>query len=205
MLNILKRKIHRNIWVIRLSFFIQKIRRHFNSNKGYHVDKIEKIISAKILFDINYLYETGTYIGITTNYVQRYFYHVYSIELSKELADEARSYFRKNKNVSIIQGDSGLLIGNLVKDNKEKKLFWLDAHYSAGATASSAVFGDTPISKEIEEILKYWIPESIILIDDARCFNGQNNYPTISDLTKFILSKNLGLRVFVNKEIIHIL
>jgi hypothetical protein len=205
MTGILKRKVHRNIWVIRLSFFIQKIRRHFNPKKGYHIDKIEKILSARILFNIDFFFETGTYIGVTTNYLQNYFSKMYSIELSKELAAEAQHYFRNKKHISIVQGDSGLLLENIIKNDTTKKLFWLDAHYSEGVTASSATFGETPISKEIEEILKYWIVGSVILIDDARCFTGTHNYPTIPDITKFVLSKNLGLRVFVDKDIIHIL
>lgn len=205
MTDILKRKIHRNIWFIRLSFLIQKIKRHLNPDGGFHVNKIEKILSAKILFDIDFFLETGTYIGITTNYVQKYFSRVYSIELSKELANEAQKYFKNKKNVSIIQGDSGLLLEGIIKGNNSRKLFWLDTHYSAGITATSVDFGDTPISKEIEEILKYWIVGSVILIDDARLFDGQNNYPTVSDLTNFVIGKNLGLKVFVNKDIIHVL
>lgn len=205
MIDILKRKIHRNIWFIRLSFLMQKIKRHLSPDRGFHINKIEKILSAKILFDIDFFLETGTYLGITTNYVQKYFSRVYSIELSKELANEAQKYFKNKKNVSIIQGDSGLLLEGIMKGNNTRKLFWLDAHYSAGITATSVDFGDTPISKEIEEILKYWIVGSVILIDDARLFNGQNNYPTVSDLTSFIIGKNLGLKVFVSKDIIHVL
>jgi len=204
-MGIVKRKIIRNILVIKLSFLNQKIKRYFNHQKVFHIDKIEKIMAAKTLFQIDFFLETGTYIGITTNYVKKYFSSIYSIELNKGLAAEAQKYFRNKKNVSIISGDSGLLLEGLIKTNDEKKLFWLDAHYSAGITVSSIEFGDTPISKEIEEILKYWIMGSVILIDDARMFNGQNNYPTISDLTKTIVDKNLGLKIFVDKDIIHIL
>jgi hypothetical protein len=205
MLDTLKREINRNIYFIKMSFLIQKIKRLLKPNATYHIDKIEKILAAKTLYNINFFLETGTYIGVTTNYVNKYFSKIYSIELSKELAKEAQSYFKNKKNISIIQGDSGLLIGDIVKNDTTKKLFWLDAHYSAGVTASSTTFGETPISKEIDEILKYWIEGSVILIDDARLFNGNNNYPTISDLTKFVISKNLGLEVFIDKDIIHIL
>ncbi len=205
MIKTLKRKINRNIWYIRSSFLIQKTKRYLDPTRGFHIDKIDKILAAKKLFGINVFIETGTYLGVTTNYVQSFFSKVYSIELSETLSSEARHHFRGKKHISILQGDSGLLLEDLVKNNIEKKLFWLDAHYSAGITASSANFGDTPISKEIEEILKYWVPESVVLIDDASLFIGKNNYPTIADVTSFVASHNLGLKVFVDKGIIHIL
>jgi hypothetical protein len=205
MKKILKRNIYRNIWIIKSTFLFQKIKRWMNPNKRFHIDKIEKILAAKTLFNIDLFIETGTYLGVTTNYVRKYFSKIYSIELSKDLAKEACSYFKNKKNITIIQGDSGLLIGEILKENTSKKIFWLDAHYSAGITACSTTFGDTPISKEIEEILKYWVTESVILIDDARLFTGKDNYPTVSDLTKFITDKNQKLKVFLDKDIIHIL
>lgn len=201
----IKRNIKRNIFFIKIELFTQKLRKIKNKEKLFHIDKIEKILSAKRLFNLETFIETGTYLGVTTNFLNKYFSKIYSIELSKELANEAQSYFKNKKNISIIQGDSGLLIEDILKKDITEKLFWLDAHYSAGITASSTNFGDTPISKEVEVILNYWVPNSVILIDDARLFVGKDNYPTISELTNFITSKNLNLKVFIDKDIIHIL
>lgn len=205
MLKHIKRNIKRNIVTIKTELFVQKIKRSANKNNFYHVNKIEKILAAKHLFNIDTFIETGTYLGVTTNYMSRHFSDLYSIELNKELALEAKKYFKNKKHINILQGDSGHIIENIVKVNKFKKLFWLDAHYSAGITASSSDFGDTPISKEIEIVLNYWVPESVVLIDDARLFIGKNGYPTIADLTQFILSKKLDLKVFIDRDIIHIL
>jgi hypothetical protein len=205
MIPVLKRKIHRNIWFIKSSFFVQKVKRSLHPERGFHLDKVDKILAAKELFGIDFFLETGTYLGTTVNYVKDYFSQVYSVELSKDLASEAQSYFKKIKHVSILQGDSGLLIAKIIKDNPAKKLFWLDAHYSAGITASSAHFGDTPISQEVEEILSRWVEGSVILIDDARLFVGKDNYPTLQDLKEFVVKKNLNLKMFVDKDIICIL
>lgn len=175
-----------------------------NPERGFHIDKIDTILSAREFFGIDFFLETGTYLGVTTNYVKKFFTTVFTIELSVDLAHEAAQYFKNDKKVNILQGDSGLLIETIIKNNNEKKLFWLDAHYSAGMTATSVDFGDTPISKEVEDILTHWVPGSVILIDDARHFVGKDNYPRLEDLEKFLLSKQASLRFFVIKDIIHI-
>ena len=87
---------------------------------------------------------------------------------------------------------------------KEPAIFWLDAHYSAGVTSRSLVFGDTPISKELEVIFKDWKNGSVIVIDDAVYFNGTNNYPTIEEVSSFITKQNLGLKILVKNGSINI-
>jgi hypothetical protein len=205
MIKKLKRKIKRNISIIKSEFLIQKVKRFINNDKLFHINKIEKILAAKELFDIDTFIETGTYLGVTTNYVKNYFKRLFSIELSKILADEARQYFINKKHIEILQGDSGLLIEKIIKNNNSKKLFWLDAHYSAGITEASTDFGHTPISKELDIVLNNWVHNSVILIDDARLFNGTDNYPRVDDLITFVKSKDLNLKVFIDKDIIHIL
>ncbi len=205
MIQNIKRNIKRNIAVIKSEFLIQKIKRSVHKDKLFHINKIEKILAAKELFNIDTFIETGTYLGVTTNYVKKYFKKLYSIELSETLANEAKKYFKNKKQVEILQGDSGLLIEKIVQNNTSKKLFWLDAHYSAGITEASADFGHTPISKELEIVLNHWVDESVVLIDDARLFNGTDNYPHMKDLVEFVQSKNLKLKVFTDKDIIHIL
>lgn len=205
MIQKIKRNIKRNIAVIKSEFIIQKIKQSLHNDKLFHVNKIEKILAAQELFNINTFIETGTYLGVTTNYIKKYFKKVYSIELSETLANEAKKYFKNKENIEILQGDSGLLIEKIVQNNTSKKLFWLDAHYSAGITKASANFGYTPISKELEVVLNHWIIGSVVLIDDARLFNGKDNYPDINDLIEFVKSKNLNLKIFISKDIIHIL
>lgn len=205
MIKRLKRAVHRNSTYLQFYFLSQRIKKYLNPHNNFHIDKIEKILAARTLYNIDLFVETGTYLGVTTAYVQKFFKRVYSIELSETLAQEAMHHFKNKPHVTILQGDSGLLLGKIVAENPVKKIFWLDAHYSAGITASSATFGDTPISKEIEEILNHWVDKSVILVDDAGLFVGKDNYPTLESLIAFVASKDLGLKVFVDKEIIHIL
>jgi hypothetical protein len=62
----------------------------------------------------------------------------------------------------------------------------LDAHYSAGVTARGKT--DTPILEELDTIFAL-CPECVVLIDDARCFDGKNGYPTLAELKKYTAAK----------------
>ena len=83
-------------------------------------------------------------------------------------------------------GDSIDVLPEILAKIEQPCLFWLDAHYSGGVTAKGKK--ETPILQEIQYILNHDIDRHIILIDDARCFNGQNDYPTIQELKNIILS-----------------
>ena len=119
---------------------------------------------------------------------QPYVDRVFTIELDKKLASNAQKRFAYTKKVHVIQGDSKIVLQELLKDINEPCLFWLDAHYSGGKTAC----GDksTPIEKEFEIIFGHKnVQQHLLLIDDARCFNGENDYPRLEDVEKSIENK----------------
>ena len=130
--------------------------------------------------------ETGTYMGDTTNDVSDIFNKLYSIELDEVLFKNAVKRFKNKKNITIIQGDSGEQLENLLNVKNainQTTLFWLDGHYSAGITARGELV--TPVIKEITSIKKHSEKngiEHIILIDDANLFNGTDDYPTIEEM-----------------------
>ena len=88
------------------------------------------------------------------------------------------------RNVRLIEGDSGIRLPEMLADIRRPVLFWLDGHYSAGVTASAALH--TPISAELQAILRHPVKGHVILIDDARCFDGSNDYPHIDDLLRVV-------------------
>ena len=54
-----------------------------------------------------------------------------------------------------------------------------------GSTAKGQV--DTPIVQEMKCILNHKMAENhVTLIDDARCFTGENDYPTLETLERII-------------------
>lgn len=133
--------------------------------------------------------ETGTYKGKMVYAVMPYIDNIYTIELSEFHFERAQNRFAGYPNIKIIQGQSGHILPEILKDISKSCLFWLDAHFSGGSTAKSG--SETPIMQEIECILKHHkADEHIILIDDARCFTGQTDYPTIEALKNFIFNNH---------------
>jgi hypothetical protein len=63
-------------------------------------------------------------------------------------------------------------------------LFWLDAHYCGGMTAKGSE--ETPVIKELTQVLAHPVAGHVILIDDARCFTGKNGYPTLGEVSAII-------------------
>ena len=106
------------------------------------------------------------------------------IELSKELYEAACNRFKHVENIRLLQGDSGKVLPELLNRISEPALFWLDGHYSGGTTARGDAI--TPISVELQSIFSHRIKRHVILIDDARLFNGTNGYPDIADLLREI-------------------
>jgi len=130
--------------------------------------------------------ETGTYKGKMVYAVQPYIKEIYSIELSETHCRKAQERFAGYPNIHILQGQSEQILPKILKDIDKPCLFWLDAHYSGGSTAKADLH--TPIMQEMQCILNHSkAKEHTILIDDARCFTGQNDYPTLKTLERFVL------------------
>jgi hypothetical protein len=151
-----------------------------------HIVKQKAIIEYRDKFSLTELIETGTYLGDMVEAQRDNFQKIYSIELSKKLFGRARKKFHPFRHIEILQGDSGQLLHELIKRINQPALFWLDGHYSEGITA----MGDKqcPVVEEMDAILgsKY---DHVILIDDARMFRGQQDYPAIEEL-RLMLERN---------------
>jgi hypothetical protein len=130
--------------------------------------------------------ETGTYKGKMVYAVMPHIRRIYSIELDPTHARNAQLRFSGHPNIRIIQGESGAALAELMPNINQSCLFWLDAHYSGGSTARGE--RNTPIKSELQTILKHQrADEHVILIDDAACFVGENDYPTLEELKNIIL------------------
>jgi hypothetical protein len=81
--------------------------------------------------------ETGTYIGCgISQAIEAGFEQIISIELSKNLAEDAVKKFENNSNVQIINARAHEAIPDVLSRLNDKKIvFWLDAHYSCCGTA----------------------------------------------------------------------
>ena len=152
--------------------------------------------------NIRTLIETGTYEGHMIDATRRNFDRIYSIELDPALHEAAARRFAGDGRVILLKGDSGAVVPELVDKVNEPALFWLDAHWSGGATASGEE--RSPILKELVPILTAKQRGHIILIDDAREFVGVDGYPTLEELTGIVSRHRPDLKMAVHADLIRI-
>lgn len=153
-------------------------------------------------FGLNTLVETGTYLGDTIAFFRETCKRIVSIELSPRFARAAQQRFRSSKHITILEGDSGQLIGEVLKSIDAPALFWLDGHYSGDMTAKGD--SETPILRELESIFAHSIRGHVILIDDARLFDGTRDYPTMDALREFARAQRPDLLFAVENDMIRI-
>ena len=70
--------------------------------------------------------ETGTYLGDMVEAQKRRFKKIVSIEIGVELFEKAQKRFKNDHHVTIVQGDSGIILPQILKDMNEPAIFWLD-------------------------------------------------------------------------------
>jgi hypothetical protein len=112
--------------------------------------------------------ETGTFRGDNALYQSHWFLRVHTIELDPTLALAAKMRFADMRNINVHEGDSGEVLSMLAEIIREPALFYLDAHWSGGATA----FGPPedsgcPVLRELQALsLRPYA--DVIVIDDMR-------------------------------------
>ena len=148
------------------------------------------------------LIETGTYWGDMVDACSREFARIISIELDPDLHERARARFASSRHIEIHRGDSANLLPELIEDLSEASLFWLDGHYSEGATARGASM--TPIMDELHSICEMPGDGHVILIDDARLFVGEDDYPTVDEVREFVLSRRPHYEFELESDIMRI-
>jgi hypothetical protein len=162
-----------------------------------HIYKQNLIKEYAKRFNIKNFIETGTFLGIMMDSMKNEFDKLISIELSELLYTRAKELFVDQKNIEILLGNSADILPVALKNIDKPCLFWLDGHYSGGITAIAD--SETPILQELTIIFNHPVKNHVILIDDARLFTGERDYPTIAGLKTF-LDKNLTNYYFGIKD-----
>lgn len=163
-----------------------------------HIIKQIEIKRIAQHYGLKIFVETGTFQGDMVDAMKTVFNRLYSIELSRELFKTVQDRFASEPHIMLIQGDSKEELKHVVEELDQPALFWLDGHYSAGLTARGS--SDTPIIEELEQIFSVWHFNHVILIDDARCFGSEPDYPGIDELKQFILSQKNDVRITVKND-----
>ena len=167
-----------------------------------HIVKQMAIEEYQKKFDLKLLVETGTYLGDMVEAQRNHFENIYSVELSKKLFQRATKRFKVYSHINILNGDSGVVLNKLIQEIDKPALFWLDGHYSEGITAKGAK--ECPVLEELEAIQKSNFYH-IILIDDARLFNGTRDYPTLDEIKQIFEKNNRVYSLTVKDDIIRLI
>ena len=153
-------------------------------------------------FQLRVFIETGTFLGDTVYAIRGDFDRVVSIDLDPLLATNARRRFARNPHITILQGDSSRVLLDVLGPLAEPALFWLDAHWSGGITAQGDT--DTPIAEELAAILRHPVLGHVILVDDARLFGMDPDYPTLEDIRNMVALYRPGWTCEEAEDIIRI-
>jgi len=126
------------------------------------------------------------------------FNNVISIELSNRHYRFCRDKYKNRSEVTIVHGDSGLILGDVISEINDKITFWLDSHYSGGGTASGCE--PVPLMRELQWIKDHHVKEHTILIDDMRLLRDKANewsYLTFdeNDLISFLKTINGNYKI----------
>ena len=167
-----------------------------------HICKQAIIRAYARTYGLRTLIETGTYLGSMINAMKGEFDEIISIELDQKLSEMARRRFAGYGHISIVRGDSAEILPKLLQDVRKPCLFWLDGHYSGGVTAKGAT--ETPIVQELLEILRHPVDGHVVLVDDARKFNGEGDYPTLAEIRRLVDEHRPDWKVAVKEDIIQI-
>lgn len=164
----------------------QVVRWHLNGKKSPPPQyiKARTLTALGKRYGLKIFIETGTYLGQTVNSLKNKFTEIHSIEISEKLFNRAQKVFQRFNHIHIHQGDSAAILPQILAKIKEPALFWLDGHYSGGITGKGTL--DTPIIQELEAVFAHPLKSHIVLIDDARCFVGKDDYPTLNELKSHV-------------------
>lgn len=143
-----------------------------------------KLLKVANEYKVTVAVETGTSHGYTTSVLARHIEQVYTVEAHQPSFDVAKASLAIYPNVHMHFGNSAAALPGILKlCDDQRVLIWLDAHYSGPGTARLGK--NTPVLDELEVIALRKNKHFVVLIDDARLFNGVDGYPTVAGIEAF--------------------
>ena len=139
--------------------------------------------------------ECGTYMGVSSRLVSRYFKDVYTFEINNKLFIDSiiKSLEEKLLNVHHYLGNSYDLIKLVILSDNRNSVFFLDAHQS-GADSSNNGKELVPLLQELQ-IINTFYPKNtlgLIIVDDYRLWNTQPIPHDWAHITNEIILKSLN-------------
>jgi hypothetical protein len=116
--------------------------------------------------------ETGTFQGGSSFWAAGHFKKVYTIEIDPAMSKSTASKPDCPKNIEFLVGNSKDILPKLAAGQLTgRSFFWLDGHWCGGLKTGE----ECPLMDELKAIAK--MKDSVIFIDDARCFLGPPQEP----------------------------
>lgn len=165
-----------------------------------HAIKLAWIDYFREVYSVGIMIETGTYYGQTVEALLRKFKSIYTIELAQDLWEMTNQKFARFPHVHVMRGNSADVLPKVINEISERCLFWLDGHYSGPGTARGPM--DSPIVSELATIRRHARKNHVILIDDARLFDGTNGYMTLQGAFSILKEINASYTIRVKDDMI---
>jgi len=143
-------------------------------------------------FKIDFFIETGTLYGDGVKYaLEQSFNKIVSVEIDKDLTDQARNLFKSIKEVTIECGKSSEVLKRILPPIDQNILFWLDAHFPGADSGKSRMDSEKnydirlPLEKELEVISKRSSKyRDVIIADDLWIYEDGNYTRSFDDHCK---------------------
>jgi hypothetical protein len=168
------------------------------------------VLAIRQRFKADCFVETGTFQGATAMWAANVFPNVITIEASAELHAQAAANFGHLKNIRFLHGHSPAVLRQIVPMLPQPTIYWLDAHWSGGATAGRE--NECPLLDEIRAIDGHGPGhghDAYILIDDARLFlappplpHKAEQWPELAVVLAVLREKHPSRHIVVAEDVI---
>ena len=165
-----------------------------------HVVKQRIVIGYQKRYRLRTFIETGTYTGEMTQAMSGHVDRIVTIEVAPSLHGRAVVRFASQPHIRLLLGDSATLLPVVLASLDGPALFWLDGHYMGEESGRGTE--DTPVIAEMTALVGHAVRGHVVLIDDARLFDGTGGYPRLEAFTAWVEERRPGTRVSVDGDII---
>jgi hypothetical protein len=164
------------------------------------------MIMLRDAFRIEVFVEGGTYHGDTALWAAQHFSTVHTIEADPNLHHQFKALARNPTNIQAHLGSTVNVLPHIVPSLVRPSIFWLDSHWSAGATYGEGA--ECPLLTEINNAHNS-CTEHPIFIDDARYFlhpppppHDASHWPTIGNVFDALRDGGRRPYILVHSDVI---
>ena len=145
--------------------------------------------------------ETGTYTGEMVHAMSGHVDRIISIEVAPALHAQGRQAFRRpaaHSTAARRQRRAAAERARIARRDPRSSGWTVTTWVEKADEARD----DTPIMAELTALVAHPVRGHVVLIDDARLFDGTGGYPRLDELTAWVKARRPGTQVSVDGDII---